>query len=97
MKKKEKKKKATYNYTMDQLVAMQEKFYRKGLQAAMDLAVAVPMMVLRDHYNFGRKRLEDFGELYSDMFDSVTKGYLNVPDMIRTLKEETGIEIIVKE
>lgn len=83
--------------TMKQIEDMQEKWYRKGIQDSADLAVAVPMMVLRDPYNFGRKRLEDFGELYSDMFDSVTKGCLNVPDMIRTLKEETGIEIIVKE
>lgn len=83
--------------TVKQIEEMQQKYFEKGRKAAMDLTVAVPMMVLRDHYNFGRKRLEDFGELYSDMFDSVTKGYLNVPDMIRTLKEETGIEIIVKE
>lgn len=62
MKKKEKKKKATYNYTIEQLEAMQQKFYKKGLQAAMDLAVAVLMIVLRDHYNFGSKRLEEFGE-----------------------------------
>ncbi|WP_455257210.1 hypothetical protein, partial [Peptoniphilus asaccharolyticus] len=87
----------TYQMTMKQIEEMQQKYFEKGRKAAMDLAVAVPMMVLRDHYNFGRKRLEDFGELYSNMFDSVTKGYLNVPDMIRTLREETGIEIIVKE
>lgn len=83
--------------TMKQIEEMQQKFYKKGLQAAMDLAVAVPMMVLRDHYNFGRKRLEEFGEYYANMFDSVDKGYLNVPDMIRTLKEETGIDIRIKE
>lgn len=97
MKKKEKKKKATYNYTIEQLEAMQQKFYKKGLQAAMDLAVAVPMMVLRDYYDFNREQLEDFATHYSDMFDSVDKGYLNIEDMIKTLEEEIDLKIIIKE
>lgn len=98
IKKKEKKNKVpTYNVTSAQLEQMKAEAYQKGVQTTIDLSVAVPMMVLRDHFGFGRKRLEDFATYYSDMFDSVGLGYLSLMDMVKTLNKETGIVIKMKE
>lgn len=93
-KKKEKKNVATYNLTWEQI----EDIKRKATSEAMDFAfkqmMLLPLMVLRDKYGYGAKRLEDFIENVADMLDSYNKGYLDLDDIEQTLKEETGIEVI---
>ena len=51
----------------------------------------VPMLVLRDKYGFGRKRLGDFLEYVIDQMKAVEMGYVTTKDMQRTITEETGI------
>ena len=93
-KKKEKKKVARYNLTWNQI----EDIKRKATSEAMDFAfrqmMLLPLMVLRDKYGYGAKRLEEFIDNVADMLDSYNKGYLDLDDIEQTLKEETGIEVI---
>ena len=51
----------------------------------------VPMIVLRDKYGFGRKRLGDFLEEIIDQMKFIEEGYVTTKDMQRTITEETGI------
>ena len=51
----------------------------------------VPMLILRDKYGFGRKRLGDFLEYVIDQMKAVEMGYVTTKDMQRTITEETGI------
>ena len=93
-KKKEKKKVARYNLTWNQI----EDIKRKATSEAMDFAfkqmMLIPLMVLRDKYGYGAKRLEDFIENVADMLDSYNRGYLDLDDIKKTLEEETGIKVI---
>ena len=93
-KKKEKKKVARYNLTWNQI----EDIKRKATSEAMDFAfkqmMLLPLMVLRDKYGYGAKRLEEFIDNVADMLDSYNRGYLDLNDIEQTLKEETGIEVI---
>lgn len=93
-KKKEKKKVARYNLTWKQI----EDIKRKAMSDAMDFAfkqmMLLPLMVLRDHYGFGTKRLEEYIDYVADMLDSYNRGYLDLDDIKKTLEEETGIEVI---
>lgn len=93
-KKKEKKKVARYNLTWNQI----EDIKRKATSEAMDFAfkqmMLLPLMVLRDKYGYGAKRLEDFIENVADMLDSYNRGYLDLDDIEKTLEEETGIKVI---
>ena len=98
MKKKKDKKTPTYVVTYENIQNYIRKGYEKGkqdsIQRATNLSVAVPLMVLRDKFGFGEKRLNRFFEEYLEMYDSVDKNYLDIKDILKTLKEETGIEVI---
>ena len=91
---KKKKKTPTYNLTWEQI----ENIKLKATSEAMDFdfrqMILLPLMVLRDHYGFGAKRLEDYIDYVADMLDSYNKGYLNLDDIEKTLEEETGIKVI---
>ena len=51
----------------------------------------VPMLVLRDKYGFGRKRLGDFLEAVADQMKFIEEGAVTTKDMMRAIEEETGI------
>lgn len=92
------KKIPTYNVTFKDIENYIQKGYEKGradaIKRATDLSMAVPMMVLRDEFGFGQKRLLDFHNAFVELYDSISKGYLNINDIIKTINEETGVEIV---
>lgn len=92
------KKIPTYNVTYNDIQGYIKKGYKKGrkdsIEKASQLSMAVPMMVLRDEFGFGQKRLLDFYNAFVELYDSISKGYLNINDIIKTINEETGVEII---
>lgn len=52
----------------------------------------VPMLILRDKYGFGRKRLGDFLEAVADQMKFIEEGAVTTKDMMRAIEEETGIK-----
>lgn len=64
MKKKKEKKTPTYNVTYEDIQNYIKQGYEKGkehsIERATNLSVAVPLMVLRDEFGFGNKRLNQF-------------------------------------
>ena len=51
----------------------------------------IPMIVLRDKYGFGKKRLGDFLEEIINQMKFIEEEYVTTKDMQRTITEETGI------
>lgn len=100
MKKKKNKenKTPTYTLTYEQIEAYIQKGYEKGRQDAIERAsqysMAVPTMVLRDDFGFGKKRLDKFLDSYMELYDAIEEGYLNLDDIIETVNEETSVEIV---
>lgn len=94
MKKKKKKKVATYNLTWEQIEDIKSKATSEAMDFAFKQMMLLPLMVLRDHYGFGAQRLERFIDDVADMLDSYNKGYLDLDDIEKTLEEETGIKVI---
>lgn len=99
MSKKPKKNKVpAYNFTAQQIEATYMKGFNKGKEESLDFAIAysmaVALMVLRDKFGFGAKRLEDFIDEAYEMYDSIENEYLDIEDIIQTIEEETGITII---
>lgn len=88
------KKVPTYNVTYDEI----QKYIKQGrdlaIRDATNFAIAGPMLILRDEFGFGGKRLMRFYEAYSDLYDSIEKGYLTINDIVQTIKEEVDIELI---
>lgn len=91
-------KKPTYNVTYDEIQNYIKKGYKLGYEKAIEKAsnysLAVPMMILRDNFGFGKKRLLEFYNEFLELYDSVDKDYLDLEDIVKTIKEETGVEII---
>lgn len=92
--KKKKKKVATYNLTWKQIEDIKAKATSDAMDFAFKQMMLLPLMVLRDKYGYGAKRLEEFIDNVADMLDSYNRGYLDLNDIEQTLKEETGIEVI---
>lgn len=89
----EKKKTATLNLTADQFEQFKREQSRRTAFTALTLMLGIPLMVLRDHHGFGKKRLETFVENCIELFDSFDKGYFTFEDIQKTIYKETGVKI----
>ena len=97
-KKKTRDKVPTYNFTAQQIEATYMKGYNKGRQDSIEKAsqysMTVPIMVLRDEFGFGQKRLDKFLESYMELFNSIEEGWLDLDDIVDTINEETNVTIV---
>lgn len=92
------KKTPTYNVTYKDIQGYIKNGYEKGrkdsIEKASQLSMAVPIMVLRDEFGFGEKRIDKFIAAYIELYDSISEGYLDLKDIIKTINEETGVKIV---
>lgn len=65
----------------------------EAVDTAFLIMLAMPMLVLRDKYGFGKVRLERFMDQVLDLYDSFNKDYLTLEDMHKALDEEVGFKI----
>lgn len=90
----------TYNVTYKEIENYIKKGYIKGrkdaIKQASDFSLAAPMLVLKDEFGFGEKRLLRFYEAVLELYDSVDKGYLNLSDIVKTIEEENNIKIATR-
>ena len=49
---------------------------------------------MRDKYGFGNKRMAEFSLAFHDLADSIDRQYLTYNDIIETIKEETGVDLV---
>ena len=65
----------------------------KAKREAVMSAIAIFFTVMRDKEGYGIKRLRRLWDEVNDLSDSITKGFVSVPDLIKVLEEEAGIVI----
>lgn len=70
-----------------------QKMNLENTKKAVNIVTLIPLLVLRDEYGFGEKRLKRFLEQFKDTFDAYNEGYLDLEDIARVLKEEANIDI----
>ena len=58
---------------------------------AINSAWAIFFTVMVDKEGYGRKRLNRIWNEVSDLSDSISKGYVSVKDLMKTLEDEMGI------
>lgn len=61
---------------------------------AVSYAWAIMFTVLRDKFGYGPVRLNRIWDEVNKLSDSIIRGYVNVNDLIRTLKDEAGIVLV---
>ncbi len=59
--------------------------------------LGLPCLVLKDKFGFGKVRLERFTDALLDMYDSYTRGYITVDDVLEVLEHEAGLIISKKD
>lgn len=65
----------------------------KAVDTAFTAMLAIPMLVMRDKYGFGKKRLEKFMDEVFEVYNSFNNDYLTLDDMRQALKDEVGFTI----
>lgn len=76
--------------------AMKDEATAKGCKLAFNLMLAVPAMVIHDHYGELMKkngRMERFVDMCMEEYKCYEEGYVTLEDMAKILKDEAGVEI----
>lgn len=79
-------------YSIKQIRKMKAEEYEKGQREALNIVNVFPLLVLRDKFGFGKKRLKRFSEEYLEVIDAYNKDYLDFYDVVKMMEEETGID-----
>lgn len=88
-------KKMKHKKRLQKLQNFREKAIRRNAnQKATLTTLHISLLVLRDKYGFGSKRLGDFVEHFADVLDSINLDYLDFEDIKNAIYEETGVKIL---
>lgn len=91
--KKKKEKTPTYQVTLEQIKAYEQRGYERGRKEAFDYLIVIALIVLRDYFGFGATRLERFIDGVRDYYESITKKLVDLDEIAEALEEETGIGV----
>lgn len=64
---------------------------REAQHTAINYAWAIFFTVMVDKEGYGKKRLKRIWDEVSELSDSISKGYVSINDLMRTLEEEMNI------
>lgn len=78
-------------------IADVNKAKRQGQEYAISVTWAIFFTVMRDKEGWGMKRLRRLWDEVNDLSDSISKGYVSVPDLMQTLEDEAGITLRQEE
>ena len=70
-----------------------EKMQSEIFEKSMLVLSGVPLIVLRDVFGFGEKRLKRFAEEFIKQLKCVENGAVTLEDLHEVIKKETGFEI----
>lgn len=87
------KKEAIYNLNQSQIDNLKASATSEAIKFASYQFMYLSLMILRDKYGFGKKRLGDFVESVVELMDSVQKDYLTLDDMKNAIYDETGVTL----
>lgn len=74
-----------------------KKMKREASDNALKYAFVLFLTVMRDKEGYGVKRLQRVYDHIQDLADSITKGYVNLFDLEKVLREEANINVFMKE
>lgn len=95
---KKEKKTPTYVVTYEEIQNYIKQGYERGrkesVEKASQYSMAVPIMVLRDEFGFGKQRIDKFINGFMKLYDAIQEGYLDIKDIVKTINEETNVKIV---
>lgn len=79
--------------TLKQQRKRDEKIRERGMRDAQRITSLFPLLVLRDKYGFGKKRMEEYLAEFKKVIEAYNEGYLDFEDIVKTLQEEVKIDM----
>ena len=70
-----------------------QKMKEDATLAAIEAVLVVPLLVLRDDFGFGKKRLAHFQERLRKQLDLASEGYVSLQDIRKVLADELGVKV----
>ena len=89
--KEQKKKKVIYNLTQEQIEQIKKNASEKAVEQSLTLLLALPVKVLKEHYGFSRKKLENFCEFISEEYDQIQLDELTIEECKELLFDKVGV------
>ena len=69
---------------------------REIKEQILDTVLAMSIMVLRDEFGFGKKRLDQFKARFSLKTECMNDGLVTWADILEAIRDETGIELTIR-
>ena len=89
---KKKNKTPTYNPTRPQIEQIKKDAKAEAAAEAVERALVIPLLVLRDHWGFGPARMERFIKQVAEVAEDIGDGRISLDDITGALEEEIGLE-----
>lgn len=83
----------TYTLNETQIQQLKDAAISEAIDRTIKIQLYTSIMVLRDYNGFGKKRLTEFAENWTEIMDSIQNDYLDYKDMIDVIEEETGLRL----
>lgn len=74
-----------------------DKAAQKIKEQILDTVLAMSIMVLRDEFGFGKKRLDQFKVRFNLKTECMNDGLVTWADILEAIRDETGIELTIRE
>ena len=58
---------------------------------AVNITNILPLLVLRDEFGFGKKRLQQYIDALNRQLDAFNGGHISLKDVVGTINAETGL------
>lgn len=78
-----------------QVEKIRKKAYRRGQQDAMKILWLLPMLVLRDEFGFGKKRMLQYASKLNQTMEAYNSDVITLEDIHQVLVDEVGIDLDV--
>lgn len=83
----------TYNLTFPEIEALKKDATREAVEQMWILMMGFPLLVLHDHYGFGKKRLSDFVDKLIDTYKDYDDGYFTLQELLDVIETEGGVDL----
>ena len=79
--------------TWEQIENVKAQAKKEALEEANSLMVLLPILILRDQFGFGEKRLERFVDGLGELYMDIESKRLSIDDIANTVEKETGLRV----
>ena len=81
----------TYVLTQSQIDKLKMDATEKALEDSLTLLLVLPVKVLKEHYGFSRKKLENFCSFISDEYEKVPLDKMGLEECKRYMYDTVGV------